>query len=213
MTNKQKYPNAKIEKNAFTNHYGRYYIPLGDGRYLKRNGEAQLHCCKYPELTYFESEQSAQAALNKFMAPDPTLSEIKSQLAEAKKLIGKKFTNTHDSFKNICDEVVLFLVQSGKTSHLVNSEIAKNGFCIAIKVSDYGKSSYPFSICKEDKSVQLSSQYTAELVSGCWKIGSKEFSVSFIREIYNFLSSHSASKVTAYDVTFDLDMVKKLCES
>lgn len=203
----RKIPNAEIKG---PNKWG-YYIVLRGGMshiYLVNNQPSINDCTN----GWHSTRQQAEAALNKFITPDPTLSEIKSQFAEAKKLIGKTVSNTHDSYKNTVEEVFLAVESSPKTSALVMAEIRNKGYCIALKCR---QGTYPFSICKEYKGVQLSNQYTAELVdnNNYWKIGNSEFAVSFIRGIYNFLASHSAAKVIAYDVTFDLDMVKKLLES
>lgn len=211
MTNKEKYPNAKVSSCDFS--YGtKYYIHLqgvGIHALYLVDGKPSQDCIK----GWYSSQQSAQAALDKFMTPDPTLSEIKSQLAEAKKLIGKKFTNTHDQEKQTCADVFLALEPSQKTSGLVNKQIAEKGFCIAVKTDHFCASIYPFSICKEDKSIQLSSQYTAELVGNYWKIGGVEVGKDFVQHMYDFLSCRVAAKIVFKDITFDLDMVKKLLES
>lgn len=209
MTNKQKYPNAKVKRFYLDDEW---YVSLGDkidgGDYLVNNSP-RSKCTG----GYHKTKELAQDALDKFMEPpEITLSEIKSQLAEAKKLIGKKFTNTFNREKQTCGEAFLALEPINKTSLLVEQEIERKGYCVAVR-SNTGNA-YPFSICKEYRGIQLSNQYTAERVDSNWQIEGKLFSDSFIRQAYNFLASQfSVTNITANGVTFNLDIVKKLLQS
>jgi hypothetical protein len=148
-----------------------------------------------------------------------TLDEIKSQLIEAKKLIGKNFYNYHDKKTYICKDVFLALEVSGKTSPMMDCEISNNGYCIGVR--SVNGCLYPFSICKPVSVVETTNhrgeKYTAQDNGQTWKFGCAEISKSLVKELYetmseNHIGNRQASKVTIGAADFDFDTLKASVE-
>lgn len=219
MTNKEKYPNAKVERNEHCKLYGGFYILLKKGIFLKRDGSADGHNCSQPSNTYFESQEIAQSALDKFMNPESTLSEIKSQLAEAKRLIGKKVSFPSVS-PFIVNEIILDIVGE-RSSKTCDEFFNKHGY--VIKVCDAGYTKIPYTpSLKSIQSVEVTrhngEKYIAKDAGHCWKFGSAEISKLLIKDLYyvmsqKYLGNHQATKVTIADADFDLGTLKDLVDS
>lgn len=222
MTNKQKYPNAKVERNEYCNLYGGHYIRLDQGVFLKRDGSADSHSYSDPSNTYFESGKIAQSALDKFMKdkPEITLSEIKSQYEEAEKLLGKKFLSAHDGKTEICEKVFLAVKGGLNTSYLMDQEIEGKGYCIGITTAF--RNTLPFSMCKKIKLIEVVAHdgktYIAEDDGKCWKFGCAKISKTLIKESYKLLDSlfsdgnRQITKVTIGACDFDQETLKSLIE-
>lgn len=227
MTNKEKYPNACVKENPHATEAcdGKWYIALSKKdfqfEYLLRNLQVGPHDSNNPRNTYHPSKEAAQLSLDNFMneKKSVTLDEIKSQLSEAKKLIGKKFSNSHDQSICTCDRVFIALERGGETSPLMDKEIKEIGYSIGVKATGMG--TYPFSMCKPVSTVEVTNhhgeKYTAQDNSQTWKFGCAEISKSLVKELYETMSkthtgNRQASKVTIGAADFDVDTLKALVE-
>ncbi len=230
MTNKEKYPNAKIIQNPSAPQEcgGTWYIRLVSefgkrDQYLLKNLQVGPHDHDNPSNTYFPSEAAAKTALDNFMneTPEITLKEIKLQLEEAKKLIGKnvRFSLGMGTYREKCEKVFFALEEASNTSLLMEKEIKTKGYCIGVKTS--GQHTLPLSMCEEIKTISVVAHdgqtYTAESDGNCWKFGCARISKSLIREAYNlFLQSSTGNrqveKITIGKCDFSRETLKALVE-
>lgn len=224
MTNKQKYPSAKIQENPNAKGLcgGAWYVELKHSFYLKNDGSISGHDHDKPNDTYYKTKTAAQKALDKFMKdkPEITLSEIKSQYEEAEKLLGKKFLSAHNGKTEICEKVFLAVKGGLNTSYLMNKEIEEKGYCIGITTAF--RNTLPFSMCKKIKPIEVVAHngktYTAEDDGKCWKFGCATISKTLIKESYKLFDSlfsdgnRQIKKITIGACDFDLETLKSLIE-
>lgn len=220
MTNKEKYPNAKVRRLVFN---GEYYISLDGELHYLVDGKPNKNCST---KGYFKTEKEAQAALDTFMngpKPEITLSEIKSQLEEAKKLIGKKVKHKCGS-KGVVKQVSLCLDEERvkNDSSSVYCFYEKHGYVIIVKYID---ETFPSFSChselEELKSVSVKAHdgrtYTAESDGDCWKFGCARISKLLIKEVCSFFDktyagNREVQKITIGACDFDHKMLKSLVE-
>lgn len=109
-----------------------------------------------------------------------TLSEIKSQLLEAKKLIGKKVR--HETIKFEVKSVFLTVENSMETSLKCKDILNKDGYVIEVKGGPY---SLPFQYCEEvkDLEVVLNSSHTATLSNSGIRVGCQTFPLEIIDKL------------------------------
>jgi hypothetical protein len=212
MTNKEKYPNAKVKDFDLV-----FYVSLLHDHYLV-NGKVSRHCTKDG---YYETYQEAQTALNNFMneTSEITLKEIKLQLEEAKKLVGTKIKNSYSNRVETCERVFLTVERGHDTSMLMNEQIDKKGYCIGVRTS--GRDTLPLSMCKEIKTVSVIAHdgqtYTAESDGNCWKFGCAKISKCLIKEAYNLFEksvtgNRQVEKITIGKCDFTRETLKALVE-
>lgn len=224
MTNKEKYPNARILENESATYDcdGQFYIRLLSDEYvyLRRDGSVGPHDCSDARNTYHKTRQDAQDALDKFMneKPEITLSEIKSQYEEAKKLIGNKIKDP-DGRTFVVKDVSLH-VEFRSSSYVCNEFFEKNGY--VIKVSNGKGTAIPYvpdiSIFKEISVKAHDGQtYTAESDGDCWKFGCARIDKSLIKnasELFEKLTvgNRQVKKITIGACDFDEETLKSLVE-
>lgn len=221
MTNKEKYPNAKVKE------YGPYgwYVSLGDNEHYLAFGRVST--------TYYINKSDAQTALDNFMNEKKpiTLDEIKSQLSEAKKLIGKTVRRTKGNEQNAkfkVESVVCTVDEFIESGPLSNDLFNKNGYLIRLrgKHDDFeNKTIYAiysdgyYEVVNEEVVVtnHRGEKYTAQNNGQTWKFGCAEISKSLVKELYETMSkthtgNRQASKVTIGAADFSLDTLKALVE-
>jgi len=224
MTNKQKYPNAEIEKNPSCSIDicgGIWYVKLGNGFYLKNDNTVGKHEAERPNFTYYKTKIAAQQALNKFMKdkPEITLSEIKSQYEEAKKLIGKKVAGPYISYKFTVKEVHLEIIYE-PSSTLCNEFFEKNGYVIKVCGGCHIIPYTPDIKIIESVSVVAhdSKTYIAVDDGECWQFGCAKISKSLIEESYELLDTifsdgnRQITKITIGACDFDRATLKSLVD-
>lgn len=225
MTNKEKYPDAKIDYNQFVSVgnkiKGGYFIKLKERTYLLYDGTIGGHNHDYPDNTYYKSREEAQQALEKFMNEKNkiTLQEIKDQYEKAKALIGKKITRS--SLTMVVKTVHLELLNSN-SSVFSNEFFERHGYVIQLKG---GGSCIPFDsnveICKQVIVVKAHDgvEYEAKNNGECWKFGCAEISKQLIKKAYELMDTtfdsgnRKLNKITIGACDFDFDTLKKLVEA
>lgn len=224
MTNKQKYPYARIEYNQFVGDKikGKYFIRLKECTYLLYDGTVGGHKSDNPNNTFYKNKEEAQQALDKFMEEKEkqiTLQEIKDQYKQAKKLIGKKIKN-HDF---IVQQVQLIVEDSDDSgsSYLCDQFLQKNGFVIILR----GKgTAVPYTLDTETYSVVTIKahdglEYEAKNNEKCWKFGCAEISKQLIKKAFELMDTTFADgnrqvrKITIGACNFNFDTLKKLVEA
>lgn len=220
MTNKEKYPNAKVCPMLFS--YGtRYYVSLRGGIinpiYLV-NGEPNEECTH----GWHQTQEQAESALNNFMneTSEITLKEIKLQLEEAKKLVGKKIKNSYSNKVQTCERVFFAVERGADTSVLMNEEINKNGYCIGVRTVE--RDTLPLFMCEEIKTISVVAHdgqtYTAESDGDCWKFGCARISKTLIKQSLNLMNdkthggNRQIEKITIGKCDFTRETLKALVE-
>lgn len=207
MTNKEKYPNAEVRSLD-----DKYYVSLDGISYYLVDGKPNKDCTE----GWFKTRKEAQTTLDNFMngpKQEITLSEIKSQYEEAKKLIGNKI-------KGLVVKDVSLHVELRLSSYVCNEFFEKNGY--VIKVSDGKGTAIPYtpdiSIFK-DVSVKAhdGQTYTAESDRDCWKFGCARISKSLIKnasELFekSVTGNRQIQKITIGACDFDRETLKSLVE-
>jgi hypothetical protein len=216
MTNKGKYPNAHIEEL-----HGEYYVVLGflngGKKYHYLVGDAPRENAAFG---YYKTKEAAQLALDNFLNEKKpiTLDEIKSQLSEAKKLIGKKVCPKNSS-SFVVEEVVLDVLGE-RSSRCCDEFFDKHGYVIRVCDNDLRKVPYTTDL-KPIQSVEVTNhsgeKYTAQDNGQTWKFGCAEISKSLVKELYETMSkthvgNRQALKVTIGAADFSLDTLKALVE-
>jgi hypothetical protein len=229
MTNKEKYPNAHIGEL-----YGEYYVALG---YL--NGSKKYHYLvgdtprENATFGYHKTKEAAQLALDNFLNEKKpiTLDEIKSQLIEAKKLIGKTVRRTkgdRQDAKFKVESVVCNVDEFTESGPLSRDFFDKNGYLIRLRgeylgfedntiCAIYSKGYYEVVNDEITVTNHLGEKYTAQDNGQTWKFGCAEISKSLVRELYGTMSkthigNRQATKVTIGAADFSLDTLKALVE-
>lgn len=227
MTNKEKYPNARILENpcAGASCGGTFYISLmnnSPNNLLLNNGTVDRHQWNNPSLSYYKTKEQAETALNNFMneTPEITLKEIKLQLEEAKKLVGKKIKNSYDKAAETCEKVFLAVDIGGDTSEVMNKEIREKGYCIGVKTNK--RNTFALSMCKKIETVSVTAHdgqtYTAESDGDCWKFGCARISKTLIKQSLNLMNdknfggNRQIEKITIGKCDFTLETLKALVE-
>lgn len=230
MTNKEKYPKAKIDHFQ---PYG-FYIYLGNSTYLV-DGEPSPNLegwkTKKGRYYHYQTKKEAQKALDQFMKPvkkkPNTLDEIKSQLEKAKQLIGKRIkvlvsgTNVVGNIALVKD-VQLLLEKQNTWSDIAVKCFKQNGYVIVL-TTDYGKTLFDPTCYELVKEVvvnnHLGQEYVAQDCGRFWKFGCAEISKQQIKDLYNIMSSknyggnRTVSKVTIGAADFSLDTLKALVDN
>ena len=217
MTNKEKYPNAEVRSLNVS-----YYISLDGGNYYLVNGQPNL--CALGG--YFKTQKEAQTALDNFMngpKQEITLSEIKSQLEEAKKLVGKTVKHK-DGSKGVVEQVSLCVDKDSakKSSSSVYCFYEKYGYAIIVRYFD---KTFPSVSCHSEleqfRTVSVTAHdgqtYTAESDGDCWKFGCARINKSLIKEAYDLFDKTyggnlKVEKITIGKCDFDRETLKSLVE-
>ena len=231
-----KYPNARIS----TNNNGKlYYIHLYSlnnklhNIYLTNTGEeldwqtSELSVLEKEKLVYFKTKKLAQEALDKVnitrMKKQPkkkpiTLTEIKSQFAEAKKLIGKRVIHKDGKTKFKVSEVKLYLENAPNTSSSSTTFYGIYGYVIQVGGDGFAT---PFQEVSENKEIIIrnhsGASYTAVNEGDFWVFGCAKIDKSLIRAAHELLEKNvagnrTASKVTIGAADFDKETLKRLVE-
>lgn len=230
MTNKEKYPKAKVDH---FHPYG-FYISLGTfpSTYLV-DGEPSpnLSGWQTEKGRYYQTEKEAQKALDQFMKPvkkkPNTLDEIKTQLKKATQLIGKniKVLVSGTGFEGNVAKVKgveILLEKQYNWSAIAEKRFDENGYIIVL-VTDYGKTLFDPTCYELVKEVvvknHLGQEYIAQDCGRFWKFGCAEISKQQIKDLYNIMSSknyggnRTISKVTIGAADFSLDTLKALVDN
>lgn len=157
-----------------------------------------------------------------------TLSEIKSQYEEAKKLVGKKIKRLigyNAGLIHNVDEVNLHLENPPK-GELHNKFFAENGYVISLHERNMHEVNSIFmegayQMIEEIVVKNHSGQpYTAKNEGDFWVFGCARIDKSLLKAAYNLLNdkattkgNRSATKVTIGAADFDLETLKKLVEA
>lgn len=220
MTNKEKYPDATIDRNRAVGDKikGEYFIKLKESTLLLYDGTVGLHDTRNPDNSYYRDREQAQKALDEFMNNEKqiTLAEIKAKFEKAKKLIGKKIKDNNF----IVQQVHLIVDDSGISSYLCDEFLEKNGFVIIL--SGEGKSVPYTSDVKVYNIVTIKAhdglEYEAEDDGKCWKFGCAEISKNLIKQAYQLMDTRFAygnrevRKITIGACDFEFDTLKQLVE-
>lgn len=217
MTNKEKYPRAHVSSVFFS--YGRrYYVTLDDKPYgstYLTNGQPNTDCT----LGWHETYEQAENALKKFMNPKPeiTLAEIKSQYAEAQKLIGK--TVKHETPFRVA--TVKLEVEHCASSILCNRFFKDNGYVIKLESPNGGRVIPYTPDLESSNTVEVfahdGQKYAAESDGDCWKFGCAKISKSIVRDVVqlfekSIVGNRKLEKVTIGKFDFDYPTLKDLTE-
>lgn len=223
MTNKEKYPNAKIDANLTVgcDIKGHFFIKLKDNVFLLYDGSIGPHSSINPNNTYYKTRQEAQQALDNFMKEEKqiTLQEIKNLLTEAKKLIGKNVEELNSGRHPV--EKVELVVHECESSYYCDEFFKKHGY--VIKVSSDGFSiPYTPDIKPFKKAVKVKAhdgvEYKAEDREKYWKFGCARISKQLIQKAYDLFDTKFADgnrevkKITIGACDFDFDTLKQLVE-
>ena len=223
MTNKEKYSNAKIKGGE------KPFVLLDKNDiYLTTDGKVSswynltLPYEEKEKLFYFKSFKQAETALNNFMneTSEITLKEIKLQLEEAKKLVGKKIKNSYSNKVQTCERVFFAVERGADTSVLMNEEINKNGYCIGVRTVE--RDTFPLFMCEEIKTISVVAHdgqtYTAESDGDCWKFGCARISKTLIKQSLNLMNdkthggNRQIEKITIGKCDFTRETLKALVE-
>ncbi len=217
MTNKEKYPNAEVR-----NLDDEYYVGLDGISYYLVDGKPNKDCTK----GWFKTRKEAQTALDNFMngpKQEITLSEIKSQLEEAKKLVGKTVKHKEGS-KGVVEEVSLCVDKdyAKKSSSSVYCFYEKYGYAIIVRYFD---KTFPSVSChseiEELRTISVKAHdgqtYTAESDGDCWKFGCARISKSLIKNALELfekstIGNRQIQKITIGKCDFDRETLKSLVE-
>lgn len=220
MTNKEKYPNAKVYSMLFS--YGRrYYVSLREETinpiYLV-DGKPNEECTH----GWHQTQEQAETALNNFMNEphEITLKEIKRQYEEAKKLIGRIVRYKEGSEAKV-DRVILDL-EGVRSSISCDEFFEKNGYVVKLCSGDAWKVPYAPDIKVFNEEVAViahdGQKYTAKSDGDCWKFGCARISKTLIKQSLNLMNdknfggNRQIEKITIGKCDFSRETLKALVE-
>jgi len=225
MTNKEKYPNAKVKYYESCG----FYVVLNGKTYLVDGVPASnLEGWQSQKGRYYETQEQAQQALDSFMYEKPvvTLDKVKSELAKAKKLIGKHIKVLISGIGvtgnvTVVKGAEILLEKENNWSAIAQKTLDENGY-IVVLVTEHGATLFDPNCYKLVKKVAVvnhqGQEYTAQDCGSFWKFGCAKISKQLIRDLYNVMSSknyqgnRSVTKVTIGAADFSLDTLKDLME-
>lgn len=176
------------------------------------------------------TREQAQATLDKYNSPEPTLSEIKQKLSAAKELIGKRIEVLAGLSKGMIGKVIsveLYLPETDMGDEMPPGEIGQrflkeNGYIIYLEMDRFF-CIYDGEVFKVVPNISVKNhsgvEYFAEQHDKYWQFGCAKIPKSLIKDSLTLMQTtysdgnREIGKITIGAADFDMDTLKKLVDA
>lgn len=227
-----KYKNARIRYIARG-----WYITLGGYNYLSKSGEVinwfeGVNNIKNTDhLIMHQTREQAQASLDKYNNPEPTLAEIKEKLSKAKELIGKNIKVLKGNRTGLVGKVLdsEFYLDKTEAENVIGPLgplglrfLKENGYVIYLKMH-YFRCIYDDGVFEVIQNISVKNhngeEYFAQQLDKYWQFGCVIISKKLIADSLRLLqteyldTNRTINRVTIGAADFDLDTLQKLVDA